>query len=93
MNRGARRHPATLRAEEVADRFGISTWALYESVRRGDCPVTPIKVGRRLLWPTAQIDRLLGLNDGGRPCEGRPPVTTTTPDVATTRKVQANATQ
>ena len=53
----------TLDAEELAARLGVSTWTVYESARRGDCPVRPIKVGRRLVWPKAQVDRLLGLHD------------------------------
>jgi predicted DNA-binding transcriptional regulator AlpA len=53
---------ATYQAHELADRLGVSTWAVYESVRRGDCPVTPIKVGRRLVWPKSAIDRLLGID-------------------------------
>jgi predicted DNA-binding transcriptional regulator AlpA len=52
---------ATYTAEELAGRLGVSSWAVYESVRRGDCPVEPIRVGRRLVWPRAVVDRLLGL--------------------------------
>lgn len=52
---------ATMTAEELAELLGVSTWAVYEAVRRGDCPVAPIRVGRRLLWPRASVDALLGL--------------------------------
>jgi predicted DNA-binding transcriptional regulator AlpA len=52
---------ATYRAEEVAALLGISEWALYQSVRRGDCPVPPIKVGRRLVWARSPVRALLGL--------------------------------
>ena len=55
---------AVYNAEEAAALFGVSEWAWYQSARRGDCPVMPIRVGRRLLWPKAAVDRLLGL-DGG----------------------------
>lgn len=39
----------TLRASELASLLGVSEWAIYESVKRGDCPVEPIRVGRRLV--------------------------------------------
>ena len=84
-NRAQRRHPETLDAEELAARLGVSTWTVYESARRGDCPVRPIKVGRRLVWPKAQVDRLLGLHDEG-PAEAGPVATSaavTTPPIAT----------
>ena len=55
--------PATYRAEQVAQHLGVSIWAVYESVRRGDCPVSPIKIGRRLVWSKAAVDRLLGLEE------------------------------
>lgn len=50
---------------EVAQLLGVSEWSLYQSVRRGDPPITPIRVGRRLVWPKAAVDRLLGLEAGG----------------------------
>jgi predicted DNA-binding transcriptional regulator AlpA len=52
---------ATYRAEEFAERLGVSTWLLYRSVKDGTCPVDPIKVGRRLVWPKTAVDRLLGV--------------------------------
>ena len=55
---------AVYTADEVAGLLGVSPWAVYESVRRGDCPVAPIRVGRRLVWPRAAVDRLLGLEGG-----------------------------
>ncbi len=54
----------TLTAEELADLLGVSTWAVYESVRRGDCPVEPIRVGRRLVWSRAAVEQRLGLEPG-----------------------------
>ena len=55
---------ATLRAAEFAELLGVSEWSLYESVRRGDCPVAPIRVGRRLVWSRAAVQKLLGLEPG-----------------------------
>lgn len=52
--------PRTLRAEELADLLGVSAWAIYEAVRRGDCPVEPIRVGRRVVFARAAVDALLG---------------------------------
>jgi predicted DNA-binding transcriptional regulator AlpA len=52
---------ATITAEELAGVLGVSTWSVYESVKRGDCPVEPIRVGRRLVWPRACVERLLGV--------------------------------
>ena len=53
--------PATLSAEELAALLNVSTWAIYEAVRRGDCPVDPIRVGRRIVFASAAVDRLLGI--------------------------------
>ncbi|MGI9093192.1 MAG: helix-turn-helix domain-containing protein [Mycobacteriales bacterium] len=44
--------------------FGLSKVSTYEAVRRGEIP--SIRVGRRLLVPTAALRRMLCL-DGGRP--------------------------
>jgi predicted DNA-binding transcriptional regulator AlpA len=52
---------ATCTAEELAERLGVSTWAIYQSVKDNSCPIEPIRVGRRLVWPKAPVDRLLGL--------------------------------
>lgn len=58
-NRAQRRHPATYRAKEVAERLGCSTWAIYKAVNDGTFPVAPIRVGRLMLWSKASIDALL----------------------------------
>lgn len=54
---------ATYRASELAERLGVSEWAIYESVRNGTCPFEPIRIGRRLVWPRAVVDRALGLEE------------------------------
>jgi len=56
--------PKTYQAKELAELFGCSTWAIYEAVRRGDCPVEPIKIGKRLVWARARVDALLGIEGG-----------------------------
>lgn len=57
--------PATYRAAELAERLGVSEWAIYESVRRGECPVPPIRIGRRIVFSRALVDQLLGLDQPG----------------------------
>ncbi|MST33967.1 helix-turn-helix domain-containing protein [Acidimicrobiaceae bacterium USS-CC1] len=52
---------ATYTTEQLAELCGLSAWALYSSVRRGDPPVQPIRVGRRIVWPKAAVDALLGI--------------------------------
>lgn len=57
---------STLTVREVAERLGVSPWAVYEAVRRGDFPVPPIRVGRKIVFPRTQVDRLLGLEGDRR---------------------------
>lgn len=64
-NRAQRRHPATYTADEFAALLGVSLWSLYESVRRGDPPIPPIRVGRRLVWPRSAVNALLGIDGAG----------------------------
>jgi predicted DNA-binding transcriptional regulator AlpA len=52
----------TYNAKELADELGVSVSSIYQSVKDGDCPVPPIKVGRRLVWPKATVDRLLEIS-------------------------------
>ena len=47
----------TLSIEECAKRLGIGRNSAYEAVARGEIPV--MRVGKRLLVPKAQLDRLL----------------------------------
>ncbi len=47
----------TLSVPECAKRLGIGQNAAYEAVARGEIPV--IKVGKRLLVPKAQLEKLL----------------------------------
>ena len=50
---------ATYTAEELAAMLGVSTWSIYNAVKNGDCPVQPVRVGRRMVWPRSKVDRLL----------------------------------
>jgi hypothetical protein len=44
---------------------GLGKDEAYRAVKRGDFPVPVIKVGRRMIVPTAPIIRLLGLDEVG----------------------------
>jgi excisionase family DNA binding protein len=46
--------------DEVADAFRISRASAYEGVRSGDIP--SIKIGRRIVVPTAAVRRMLKLD-------------------------------
>lgn len=54
--------PRTYSAEAVAEMLGVSPWAVYQAVRLGEAPVgtMAIRVGRRVVWPRASVDALLG---------------------------------
>ena len=41
--------------------LGLSRTQSYEALRRGDFPLNTIKVGRRIVVPTAPLRELLGL--------------------------------
>lgn len=51
--------PATMTIPEVAELLGVSRSAGYRAVARGEIPT--IRIGRRLLVPTAKLYTLLGL--------------------------------
>ena len=52
----------TMTVEEAGDALGVSRASAYEGVRSGAIP--SIRVGRRIVVPTAKVRRMLGL-DGG----------------------------
>jgi excisionase family DNA binding protein len=47
----------TVTVEEAAELLGLGRNAAYEGVRRGQIPA--IKIGKRILVPRAQLERLL----------------------------------
>ena len=55
---------AVYSATKAAALYGVSDWAWYQSIRRGDCPAPVIRVGRRVVHPKAAVDRQLGLING-----------------------------
>jgi hypothetical protein len=52
--------PPTLTTRGAAELFGISYWLLRQEVERGTCPVTPLRFGHRVRWPTAAVLQALG---------------------------------
>lgn len=51
---------ATVTVEFAGEALGISRGLAYDAARRGDLPT--IRVGRRLLVPTAALRRMVGLD-------------------------------
>lgn len=51
-------HPATMTIPEAARLLGICRSAAYRAVARGEIPT--IRIGRRLLVPTAKLYTMLG---------------------------------
>ncbi len=52
---------ATQSIPQASRRLGISPGTGYELAARGEFPVRVIRAGKRILVPTAEIDRALGL--------------------------------
>lgn len=50
----------TMPVEEAGRYFGLGRTSAYEAARRGDLPT--IRFGRRVVVPTAQLRKLLGLD-------------------------------
>lgn len=50
----------TLKVARVQEIYGLSETAVYEAIRRGDIP--SIRIGRRIVCPTAAIRRHLGID-------------------------------
>jgi hypothetical protein len=55
--------PPTLSGRQTAMILGCSYWSLLEQVKRGDCPVAPLRLGRRYRWPTQLVFAAVGLVD------------------------------
>jgi excisionase family DNA binding protein len=53
--------PLTLSVEQAGEFLGISRSAAYRAVSSGELP--SVRIGRRLLVPTAKLLALLGLDD------------------------------
>ena len=51
----------TITTEEAAKILGVGKWLLYDLARQGRAPVTPLRLGRTLRWPTARLLAALGV--------------------------------
>lgn len=61
----------TLTVEQTAEILGVSPGALYGSIRRNESPFPVLRVGRRVLVPTAGLRRVLLLDEDGDGCPSR----------------------
>ncbi len=53
-------YPATMTVEEAGELLGLSRSSAYRGAARGEIPT--IRVGRRLLVPTAKLLAMLGID-------------------------------
>ncbi len=58
----ARLNSAMYSMIETASLFSIGYTTLNEAVRAGTFPITPVKIGRRYLFPKAAVHKLLELD-------------------------------
>lgn len=61
----------TLSTDEAAGLLGCSTATLWKLVKRGEAPVEPLHLGRKLRWPTSKVLEVLGLDEGVHPRNDR----------------------
>jgi DNA binding domain, excisionase family len=52
----------TMTVEEAGECLGLGKTASYDAIHRGDIP--HLRIGRRIVVPTAQLRRLLGMDAG-----------------------------
>lgn len=53
--------PTTLDGHQAADIFGVSYWLLLELAKRGEAPVEPLRLGRKLRWSTIAVLAAVGI--------------------------------
>jgi len=51
----------TTTVKVAAEVLGVAEWSLYNAIREGTAPFPVVRVGRRLVVPTAPLRRLLGV--------------------------------
>lgn len=54
--------PLTYTVTQAAELVGVSRWAYYEGVKRGELPA--LKIGRRIVVPKVQLDQWLNNGKG-----------------------------
>lgn len=53
-----------LNTPRLSELTQTNEWTIYDHVRRGDFPLEPLRIGRKIMWRTADVERLLGLEAG-----------------------------
>ncbi|MDQ3641493.1 MAG: hypothetical protein M3450_08535 [Actinomycetota bacterium] len=59
--------PTTIDGHQVAELWGCSYWSVLDQVKAGTCPVAPLRLGRKLRWPTAMVLASVGIEGSGHP--------------------------
>ena len=49
----------TLNTLDAAEALGVHRNTLLEWVKRGNCPIRPLKIGSRFRWPVEAIEKFL----------------------------------
>jgi hypothetical protein len=66
MGRSTSVLPATLKTEAVAELAGVDSDTIYTALKVGGLPpfgICPLRVGRRILWPTSRVLDAFGLDE------------------------------
>ena len=50
-------------AQELAALTKASSWLVYKTVKDGTCPFPFIRLGKRIVFPKALVDKMLGVAD------------------------------
>jgi predicted DNA-binding transcriptional regulator AlpA len=62
MSPTATDRPGTMSVPQAAKKFGISRGLAYDLAAANQFPVRIIRAGRRLLVPTAEVEKALGVS-------------------------------
>lgn len=54
--------PPTLTTEQAAPIFGCGVDHLWKLARDGKAPVEPLRLGNKIMWPTARVLAAIGLD-------------------------------
>lgn len=57
------RLPPVLTTAELAQLLGVHPESIYDAARQGTFDLQPIRVGRRILWASAAVRRLLQVDE------------------------------
>lgn len=53
----------TYSLKQTAELFGVGRTAFWEAMKRGDLPVTPIRIGGQWRFPKARVHKVLGIEE------------------------------